>query len=132
MSLCSPFLSPLIAFVPSKPENLISLDGSMLLAENALINVSYKLIAFLEEVNLTFSINVSAGKFVSASTYRTNNAISDLLASSERSSARTVTSPVAKISFKKFHQEIHPKLSSIPRLNLLWNISHFSEHLTDA
>ena len=94
MSLCSPFLSLLIAFVPSKPENLITLASSLPLAEN-MLSVLYKLIAFLKVV-------IKTGKFVPASTYQINNIIWDLPVSSVLSSAGTVTSPIAKISFTRF------------------------------
>ena len=67
MSLCSPFLYPVIAFAQSKPENLITLDNSMPLAENTLISVSYKSIVIaLEVVNFTITINFATGKFVPA------------------------------------------------------------------
>ena len=109
MSICTPFLSLLIAFVRSKPENLITLDSSMPLAENTLISISYKSISFLEVVNFTISMNFSTGKFVPASTHRTYNAIWDLLASSVLSSARTVAPIVAKIFFIRFSSGNLPK-----------------------
>ena len=104
----------------------------MSLAKNALINESHKPIAFLEVVNFTISINFSTDKFVAPSPYRKNNAIWDLLASFELWSARTVTSPIAKISFIRFSLRNSPKTLKYSSTDFNVHKSHLSEHLTDA